>query len=144
MVLNHFAYCQKINELLNDTSKFVELPDDPTITREKKLHEYLYYLKTKGALDESTYQTIRPQGLKPGGIYGLPKIHKDGNPLRPIVSSIGTYTYELSKFLADILKPLSNNQYTIRDSFSFAYELLNLNDVHHMARYSWRFWKTQL
>ena len=115
VVLNHSDYCQKINQLLNDTSKFVELPDDPAITREKKLHEYLHYLKTKGALDESTYQTIRPQGSKPGRIYGLPKIHKDGNPLRPIVSSIGTYTYELSKFLADILKPLSNNQYTDRD-----------------------------
>ena len=61
--------------------------------------------------------------------------HKDGNPLRPSVSSIGTYTYELSKFLADILKPLSNNQYTVRDSFSFANELLNLNDVHHMASF---------
>ena len=135
VVLNHSDYCQKINQLLNDASKFVELPDDPTITREKKLHEYLYYLKTKGVLDESTYQTIRPQGSKPGRIYGLPKIHKDGNPLRPIVSSIGTYTYELSKFLADILKPLANNQYTVRDSFSFANELLNLNDVHHMASF---------
>ena len=64
VVLNHSDYCQKINQLLNDTSKFVELPDDPTITREKKQHEYLYYLK--GALDDSTYQTIRPQGSKPG------------------------------------------------------------------------------
>ena len=65
VVLNHSDYCQKINQLLNDTSKFVELPDVPTITREKKLHEYLYYLNTKGALDESTYQTIRPQESKP-------------------------------------------------------------------------------
>ena len=28
---------------------------------------------------------------------------------------------------------MSSNQYTVRDSFSFANELLNLNDVHHMA-----------
>ena len=103
--------------------------------RRNYMHEYLYYVKTKGALDESTYQTIRPQGSKPGRIYGLPKIHRDGNPLRPIVSSIRTYTYELSKFLADILKPLSKNQYTVRDSFPFANELLNLNDVHHMASF---------
>ena len=38
--------------------------------------------------------------------YGLPKIHKEGVPLRPIVSSIGAASYEISKELARILKPL--------------------------------------
>ena len=37
--------------------------------------------------------------------YGLPETHKVGMPLRPIVSSIGTVTYETSKELARILKP---------------------------------------
>ena len=38
--------------------------------------------------------------------YGLPKIHKAGTPLRPIISSIGTATYITAKELARILKPL--------------------------------------
>ena len=38
--------------------------------------------------------------------YGLPKVHKPGNPLRPIVSSTGTATYNTAKELARILKPL--------------------------------------
>ena len=38
--------------------------------------------------------------------YGLPKIHKEGTPLRPIVSSIGAVTYSTSKELSRILKPL--------------------------------------
>ena len=37
---------------------------------------------------------------------GLPKIHKPGIPLRPIVSSTGTVTYNTAKELAKILKPL--------------------------------------
>ena len=36
----------------------------------------------------------------------LPKIHKPGMPLRPVVSSIGTVTYQTSKEVARILKPL--------------------------------------
>ena len=36
----------------------------------------------------------------------LPKIHKPGTPLRPIVSSIGAATYNTAKELANILKPL--------------------------------------
>ena len=38
--------------------------------------------------------------------YGLPKIHKPGIPLRPIISSTGTVTYNTAKELARILKPL--------------------------------------
>ena len=38
--------------------------------------------------------------------YGLPKIHKPDTPLRPIVSSTGTVSYNTTKELAKILKPL--------------------------------------
>ena len=58
-------------------------------------------------------------------------------PLRPIVSSIGTYSYELSKFLADILEPLTNNTFTVKDSFSFSFvtDILSFNEVPYMARF---------
>ena len=39
-------------------------------------------------------------------IYGAPKIHKVGVPLRPIVNTIGAPTYELAKFVANTLAPL--------------------------------------
>ena len=38
--------------------------------------------------------------------YGLPKIHKTGNPLRPIVSSRGSVTYGVAKVISKVLKPL--------------------------------------
>lgn len=38
--------------------------------------------------------------------YGLPKIHKEQVPLRPIVSTIGSPTYALAKHLATILSPI--------------------------------------
>ena len=54
--------------------------------------------------------------------YGLPKIHKTGIPLRPIVSSIGSVTYGVAKVLAKVLKPLvgkfpppSHTKYQTRD-----------------------------
>ena len=40
-------------------------------------------------------------------LYGLPKIHKENIPLRPIVSTTGPVTYKLSKFLASKLKQLN-------------------------------------
>ena len=39
--------------------------------------------------------------------YGLPKIHKkEPIPVRPIVSSIGSVTYDIAKYVAQILGPL--------------------------------------
>ena len=47
-----------------------------------------------------------PTGAGAPKFYGLPKIHKQDTPLRPIVSSTGTASYNTAKELARILKPL--------------------------------------
>ncbi|BHF57359.1 hypothetical protein SprV_0100030000 [Sparganum proliferum] len=45
--------------------------------------------------------------------YGLPKVHKEGTPLRPIVSLKGTPTYGLAKWLFRRLKVLTADSDTI-------------------------------
>ena len=53
-------------------------------------------------------------------IYELPKIHKMGSPLQPIVDTISSPTYRLAKFLAKKLKPLVGNKISfIKDSSFF-------------------------
>ena len=42
----------------------------------------------------------------PPKFYGLPKMHKPGTPLRPIVSSKGSVTYGMAKVLSKVLKPV--------------------------------------
>ena len=41
--------------------------------------------------------------------YGLVKLHKEGKPIRPIVSMCGSPTYQLSKFLSNIITPLTDS-----------------------------------
>ena len=76
----------------------------------KKAEELLYSLlksiKTEGGIDESTFKRLYPTGAGSPKFYGLPKVHKEGTILRPIVSSIGAVTYSTSKELSRILKPL--------------------------------------
>ena len=57
-------------------------------------------------MNEETYRRLYPTGAGSPKFYGLPKIHKPGIPPRPIISSIGTVTYNTAKELAKILKPL--------------------------------------
>ena len=52
------------------------------------------------------YKAMYPTGCVPPKFYGLPKIHKTGNPLRPIVSSRGSVTYGVAKVLSKVIKPL--------------------------------------
>ena len=73
-----------------------------------------------------------PYGYAPARIYGTPKMHKfsssDSFPkLRPIVSSIGTFNYNLACFLCDLLSPLVPNDYSCKDTFSFVSQINNAN-----------------
>ena len=47
-----------------------------------------------------------PTGCVLSKFYGLPKIHKTGTPLRPIVSSRGSVTYGVAKVLSRVIQPL--------------------------------------
>ena len=72
-------------------------------------------------------------------MYGLAKVHKiitDGLPsFRSILSAIDTPTYKLAKFLVPILEPLSTNEYTIKDSFTFAEKLQSFDSKLVMASF---------
>lgn len=59
-------------------------------------------------------------------MYGLPKVHKQDTPLRPILSAINTFNYAIAKFFVPILEPLTHNEYTVRDTFSFVREVTEL------------------
>ena len=64
--------------------------------------------------------------------YGTPKMYKFSPSvsfpkLRPIVSSIGTFNYNLARFLNDLLSPLVPNDYSCKDTFSFVSQIKNAN-----------------
>ena len=73
-----------------------------------------------------------PSGSAPAHIYGTPKMHKflssDSFPkLCLIVSSIGTFNYNLARFLCDLLSSLVPNDYSCKDTFSFVSQIKNVN-----------------
>ena len=52
---------------------------------------------------------------------------------RPILSAINTPGYNLAKFLIPILEPLTHNEFTVKDSFSFAKEITKYDSSLFMA-----------
>ena len=123
VIMDRKSYIEKMLNILSDPSKFRKLDVDPTLKREGQLQRFLRTLKGSKFINSSDYEKIYPKGSKCARMYGLPKLHKvfsrlDVPPCRPVVSSIGTYNYQLAKFLSGILTPLIPNNHCAKDTFT--------------------------
>ena len=97
----------------------------------KLLGLYLNF-KNFNLISVDVYNFLFVSESTPGILYGLPKTHKNGNPIRPIFSAIGTPAYKISKFFVPILNKLTTNLYTINNSFSFVDYLSKISNVDNL------------
>ena len=100
--------------------------------REASLQRFLRKLKQENFFNETDYDKLYPSCSAPARIYSTPKMHKfsssDSFPkLRLIVSSIGTFNYNLARFLCDLLSSLIPNDYSWKDTSSFVSQIKNAN-----------------
>ena len=132
VILNKSDYITKMGNILNDASKFQCLGPaataDRTATIETKLQNRLQELLNSEQLPKQVYDEVRPTGSQRLRMYGLPKTHKVGTPLRPILSMVGSSNHELAKWLASFLQPVIEQFSTncIKDSFTFAQTMQDL------------------
>ena len=103
VVMNKEDYIKKAEDLLNQPT-YKLIPADPTNRQKTKLLNYWRISRQKGESMKKLTKECILQGQGPQN--SMPKIHKPGMPLRPIVSSRDTVTYGTAKQLARILKPL--------------------------------------
>uniref|UniRef100_A0A667ZFG8 Reverse transcriptase domain-containing protein n=1 Tax=Myripristis murdjan TaxID=586833 RepID=A0A667ZFG8_9TELE len=106
VILDTTQYEMQMKEMLMDHHTYEILKKDPTEEKKRKLKALLKPLLSENKIDKQTYNHLIPTANITPRIYGTPKIHNPGAPLRPIVDSIGSVTYNLSKTLAKIIKPL--------------------------------------
>ena len=96
------------------------LQSDPTNKYKNKLISLLKSIKAEGGMDDNTYRKLYPTGAGAPKYYGLPKVHKPGMPLRPIISSIGSVTHATAKELSRILKPLvGKSSHHVKNNMDF-------------------------
>ena len=94
------------------------------------MNRLLLDLKQSGVLTPSLYFRLRSSAGKIPLLYGLPKIHKPEIPLRPIVSFVGSPSYQLSKHLTYIISPLVGKTSShVKNSTHFA-EFISMQSVY--------------
>ena len=120
VIMDRSSYEEKLDSLLSDNSIYEKLKRDPTKCTERNMNRMLLRLKNEGKFPDAVYYKLRSTDAVCSRIYGLPKIHKDGIPLRPIVSFVNSPTYNLSKYLCRILSPLlESSDVDVTSTFDF-------------------------
>ena len=117
VVLDTQDYNDKLTGLLSDMCTYKVLNKDPTQSLQCQMNQIL---NKKQLLPRKDYQRLHCSSSTIPSIYGLPKIHKTGVPLLPIVSFCTSPTYSLSKYLAALLSPLvGESPSAVRNSRDF-------------------------
>jgi len=84
-------------------------------------------LKQEGKITQEDYDWLYPTAENVPRMYCTPKIHKTGNPLRPIMDYTGSIGYRTSRALADILAPLvGKSDHHFNSSKDLAKEMISV------------------
>nr|VZH92687.1 unnamed protein product [Spirometra erinaceieuropaei] len=102
-------YIQKANALLEDRQAYLPCNDEPMRKLVTQLDKTLADMQTSKAIDKSVRLAIKPVDAAAPRFYGLPKVHKAGVPLRPIVSLRGAPTFNLAKWMFRNLRSLTSD-----------------------------------
>ena len=87
VILDSDDYYKKLDKIVLDDTKFKEIDTKktkthPVINKENTIKRFLAkFIKPFVSAEE--YVKLIPSGSQPGKIYGLCKVHKEGQPLRP-------------------------------------------------------------
>ena len=117
VVMDKSDYDSKLLVLLNDFATYKIVTKNPNLATEKRLNSFILrsYEGKKFCFD--LYKLLRScDSVLPR----IPKIHKPNVPFLPIVSFVGSATYNLSKFLKNVLSPLvGTTEYSVTNSKKF-------------------------
>lgn len=118
VLLDKQYYVDQLTSIISDRNKFEKVDKDPTNDLKRELAKLVAQANKSG----DAIKFAKVEGMyEPGYLYGNPKIHKklQDPPLRPIISQIGTVTYEVSKRLNDLIVPYMPNRYNIKSTYDF-------------------------
>ena len=109
VVMDRDHYISEAERQLGDSTYYKLLDHDPTPEFAKEVSEAINEMLDEGHISEKNRNYLLIDQPKAGRFYLLPKIHKAGNPGRPIVSANGHPTEKISEFVDLHLQPHVQN-----------------------------------
>jgi hypothetical protein len=124
VIMNTEDYVREAEYQLSNAKAYQKLDSDPSETVCREIQQILDHMLAMHVIDHKCHKYLSPVDPRPGRFYLLPKIHKKGVPGRPICSSNGHPTENISRFVdAHIRKFMSQNKSYVRDTQHFIQKL---------------------
>ena len=132
-IMTKLQYFEKL-EACFISENFEKLKNDPTKNDLRKFRILLN--KFLSHIDEKYHKKFEPiQRIKQG--YGLIKLHKNGFPIRPIISSYNTITSNSESMLLQFLKPLEKNvKYSVDSSKTYKSQIQPILEKNDLREYT--------
>ena len=105
VILHVENYIKEAHRQLNDEQCYKRLNSDPTKHHAVKVHEAIDKFRIEGLLTEKVASGLKTTNPKTPKFSLLPKIHKEGNPGRPVIDSMNCHTAEISRYVDYHLQP---------------------------------------
>lgn len=123
VVWSRDLYISEANSQLNNTNFYCKLDSDPTSSYQKQVSKTIGNFISSGDLPVFAQRLIE-KNPRCSVFYLNPKIHKYGNPGRPIVSTVCCPTSLISAFVDSVLQPLVANTPTYLKDTTHMLQLL--------------------
>lgn len=105
VVMDRDTYVGKAQDILNDTASYECLDKNP-VPKVEAQTKRAFKSVSKDKLPDALIKELTPNHSRTPVFYGLPKDHKPGVPLRPVISGCDGPTQKTSCLLERILKQL--------------------------------------
>ncbi len=106
ILMDRAAYVEKMyRDVLEDGETYEEVTEETANEVETKFLGLLKQQKDVGELlSEESMPIVEADPAMPR-MFGLPKLHKNGNPMRPVVSCVGSVLAKSAKLIDNVVKP---------------------------------------
>ena len=125
-------YIEEAYRQLNDKEFYEEQTADLTPKHKDIVNATIQKFKQEGLLSEKAAANLKTDEPKTARFYTLPKVHKKGNPGRPIISAINTATTNIARFVDHHLQPIAETLPSfVKDTGAF---LRRINETKQVPR----------
>ncbi|XP_033222538.1 uncharacterized protein LOC117176408 [Belonocnema kinseyi] len=121
VLINRDSNNEKIEAIFCDKNSFMLVERDPLKTSQKATFLLLKRWRDKKYLGKKAdVGTVNINSTNLALAYSLVKIHKEGFPLRPVISTVNKPTRKLEEFILSILKKsIDAPRFSIKNSLEF-------------------------
>ena len=130
VILNVEDYVKEAERQLDNKENYRKINYDRTTVNNETIHKVTSRFQKENLLSETISDGLKTENPKTPHFYMKPKVHKEGNPERPAISSINCHTSKISEYVGHHLQSIVKETPSyVQDTTDFLRKINQINFV---------------